>query len=193
MKRVSVCLGFDGSETSDHTAIRAETVDGWQFTPTYGPSALPTIWAPADWSGRIPRGEVNAAVDELHRRYAVERFYCDPREWQSEIEAWARLIGDERVIQWPTNQVTRMHAALDRFVTDLTSGTLTHDGCPITAVHVGNARKVAQTKDRYILGKASPEQKIDAAMASVLAHEAAADARVAGWGREPSRTVWVFD
>ncbi len=192
VSRLEVCLGFDGSESSDHTAIRAEIVGGWQFTPTYGPDQRPTHWDPLVWGGRIPRGEVEAAVDELHRKYKIVRFYCDPREWQTEIDGWARLIGDEVVVAWPTNQINRMYAALDRAVTDIKSGALTHDGCPVTELHVANARKLAKPGDRYILAKASEAQKIDAAMASVRAHEAAADARAEGWGTTPDHKVCVF-
>ncbi len=192
MKRVEIAVGFDGSSVNDWSALRAETVEGWQFTPTYGPDDRITIWNPAEWSGRIPRSEVHAAVAELNERFRIVRLYADPRDWQTEIESWARLIGDEVVAEWPTNQSTRMHAALDRFETDLVSGALTHDGCPVTARHVGNARKLAKPGDRYILGKPSEAQKIDAAMASVLAHEAAADARAEGWGTTPDHKVFVF-
>jgi hypothetical protein len=38
-----VCGGFDGSDTSDWSAIRLETMDGYQFTPTYGPDRRPCI------------------------------------------------------------------------------------------------------------------------------------------------------
>jgi len=182
-----VCAGFDGSETDDWTAIRAETLDGWMFTPTYGPDRRPMIWNPAEWGGRIPRGEVNAAVDELFRTYWVERMLCDPRDWRSEIDAWALEHGDETVLPWETYRIVQMHAALERTVTDLSTGALMHDGCPITEIHVGHAKKLARPGDRYILGKPSQDQKIDAAVTSVLAHEAAADARSAGWGREPER------
>lgn len=176
-----VCLGFDGSDSDDWTAVRAETLAGFQFTPTYGPDARPTIWNPDEWSGRIPRAEVHAAVDELFGRYQVKRMYCDPPDWQSEIEAWALRHGEQTVVEWATYRPVQMHAALTRFVTDLTTGAVTHDGCPITAAHVANARKLARPSQRYVLGKPSQTQKIDAAMASVLAHEAAADARADGW------------
>lgn len=184
---LQVAGGFDGSDSDDHSAIRLETIDGFQFTPVYGPDRRPTIWDPAEWSGRIPRGEVHAAVDELFGRYRVARFYCDPPDWRSEIEAWSAAHGEDIVIEWPTYRVTQMHAALDRFVTDLATGALTHDGCPITATHIANARKAAKPGKRYILAKPSQQQKIDAAMSSVLAHEAAADARAAGWGK-PQQT-----
>lgn len=185
-----VCLGFDGSERDDWTVIRAETMDGHSFTPAYGPDRLPTIWDPRQFGGRIPRGEVHAAVDELHRRYSVQRMYCDTWGWQSEVEDWALKHGERRVIEWPTNRIKQMHECLDRFVVDLP--TITQDGCRTTNAHVNNARKVARPGDRYILGKASQTAKIDAAMATVLAHEARADALAAGLGRDRRKRVLVL-
>jgi phage terminase large subunit-like protein len=110
----------------------------------------------------------------------VVRAYCDPRDWQSEIGDWALKYGDEVFVEWATYRPPQMHDALERAVTDLKSGRSTHDDCPITKTHVANARKVAKPGDRYILAKASEHQKIDAAMADVLANEAAADAHLAG-------------
>jgi hypothetical protein len=188
---------FDGSDVNDWTAIRCETINGWMFTPRYGPDRRPTIWNPAEWPGhRIPRGEVHVAVREIATTHRLKRLYCDPRDWQTEIDEWALEFGDEVVISWDTgrgsSRIPVMHAALERFVTDLKTGALTHDDCPVTAAHVANARKLAKSGDRYILGKPSEQQKIDAAMASVLAHQAAADARAAGWEPpRPKRTVRV--
>lgn len=183
--RLQVCGGFDGSTRSDWTGIRLETLDGFQFTPTYGPDRRPTAWDPAEFNGTIPRGEVHAAMIDIFKGYDVERMYCDPRDWWTEIEEWALRFGDEHVIVWDTGggntRIAPVHAMLERFVTDLTTGAIEHDGCPITAVHVANARKVAKPGERYILGKPTEDQKIDMAMASCLAHEAACDARAAGW------------
>lgn len=185
---MNICLGFDGSETDDWTALRAETLEGCQFTPTYGPDGRPTIWNPAEWGGIIPRTEVRTAMRQIFAEHKVARGYFDPRGWQTEIDDWALEHGDEVVVEWPTYRVVPMHAALERFVTDLTTGALTHDNCPITALHVANARKVARSGERYILSKPAGayHQKIDAAVASVICHEAAADARAAGWGTKPT-------
>ncbi|MCU1679214.1 MAG: hypothetical protein JWM93_3972 [Frankiales bacterium] len=198
-RKWSICLGFDGSSVNDWTAIRAETFSGWQFTPTYGPDARPTIWDPEKWGGSIPRGEVHAAVDALFRTFRVKRMYCDPRDWMTEIDTWALEHGDEVVLPWDTGRgstrIRQMHDALERYKTDLTTGALTHDDCPITATHMANARMIAKPGDRYILGKphGAEHQKIDAAMASVVCHEAACDARAAGWTDEPEDTrVVVF-
>lgn len=187
-----ICLGFDGSTTDDWTALRAETFEGWQFTPTYGPDKRPTIWQPE--GGRIPRDQVSTAVTQIFAEHDVKRMYCDPRDWQSEIDAWALEHGDEVVVEWATYRTVPMHAALERFVTDLTTRALTHDGCPITAAHVDNCRKIAKPGERYILSKPAGayHQKIDAAVASVLAHEAAADARAAGWGVAVSSRMFAL-
>lgn len=184
--RLPVCAGFDGSDSDDWTAIRLETIGGWLFTPTYGPDRRPTIWNPAEWPNhRIPRGEVRTAMAELHATYALERMYCDPFDWRTEIEEWALEFGTEHVMEWDTGRgntrVTAMFYALERFKTDLTTGALTHDSCPLTAIHMANTQKVAKPSEKYTISKKSPEQKIDSAMTSVLAHEAACDARAAGW------------
>jgi hypothetical protein len=187
---IAVCGGFDGSDIDDWTSIRLETLDGRQFTPTYGPDRRPTIWNPAEWGGRIPRTEVHAAWDELARRYKLVRVYCDPPGWQTEIEQWALKHGDQVFIEWATYRTVQMHAALERTVTDLNTGRLLHDACPVAELHVGNARKAARPGDRYVLSKQSQTQKIDVAMSSVLAHEAAADAVAAGEGSDEPE--WAY-
>lgn len=184
-----VCGGFDGSENDDHSAIKLETVEGLIFTPRYGPDRRPTIWNPAEWGGRIPRHEIREAWAELAGRYKLRRIYCDPgfrdeASWESEIEWWDVEHGPGVFIPWVmagSQRVTPVYAALRRFEADLEHGEITHDGCPITATHIDNARKLARSGDRYILGKPSQTQKIDAGVTTVLAHEAACDERAAGW------------
>ncbi|MFG3492994.1 hypothetical protein [Streptomyces sp. NPDC047972] len=180
-----IVLGFDGSEVDDWTAIRAETMDGYQFTPLYGPNDEPTIWNPADYGGQVPAAEVHAAVSQLMARYDVVRMYADPPYWETEIDQWVDLYGEERVVRWYTRRIVQMHAACERLKTDVvrgSSGTITfsHDGCPITADHIANTRAAARPMDRYVLRKASPSQKIDATIPSILAHEALGDVIAAG-------------
>jgi hypothetical protein len=187
-----VVLGFDGSDVDDWSAIRAETMDGYQFTPTYGPNKLPTIWNPADYGGQVPRLEVKAAVEELMRRLDVVRLYADPPYWETEVDEWAEAYGEKKVIRWHTRRPVQMHEACERLKTDVLkkdSG-FSHDGCPITSVHVGNTRAAARPADRYVLTKASDPQKIDACVTSVLVHEAAGDVIAAGLAAK--KTNYVF-
>lgn len=185
----SVCLGFDGSDVEDWTTIQAETMAGFSFTPRF--MGGPTIWNPAEFHDhRIPRTSVTAAVDDLFDRFDVVRMYCDPPGWKSEIEAWSLLHGEDRVIAWETYRPRQMHEALERFVADIQTGRIQHDGCPIAARHIANAVKAGRRNDTYVLAKASKEQKIDAAMGRTLAHEAVADALASGWTAEPSETYF---
>lgn len=188
----TVALGFDGSENNDWSALRAETLDGYQFTPVYGDDELPSIWKPEEWGGQMPRAEVAAAVDEMFSRYDVARFYCDPQFWRTEVGEWALKYGQERVFEWPTNSVNRMYDALCRFSVDMNTHRIRHDGCPITTVAFANAAKANKPGDKYILTKPSEHQKIDPVMASVLAHEAAMDATKAGYQRKKRTTIIVF-
>lgn len=192
--------GFDGSENSDFTCIKLETRSGFIFTPRYGPDRRPTIWNPAEWGGRIPREEVHAAWAELAKRFVLVRVYCDPgfrdeASWASEIGQWAQEHGEKVFVPWQMSGGTRVnavYAALRRFEADLASGFITHDGCPVTTTHIGHARKVAKPGDRYGLGKPSEEQKIDAGVTAVLAHEAASDARTAGWPETTTAYAYVM-
>jgi len=179
--RTAVTLGFDGSRSGDWTALRAETIDGHRFTPTYGPDDRPTYWNPAEWpEGRIPRGEVDSAVREMFARYTVKRLYVDPLHWETQADAWADAFGEDRVILWYTNRIQQMFAALVRYLEDCAEGLTTHDDETAARTHFLNARKVAKAGDKYVLGKPSEHQKIDILMADVLAHEAASDVRALG-------------
>lgn len=187
-----IALGFDGSDVSDWTALAAETQDGFSFTPRYGPQKQPTIWRPEEWGGVIPRDQVDLAVREVFGRFKVARMYADPPRWETDVERWSLDLGEDIVVAWPTYRTRQMHFALERFVTDLAAGRIRHDGCPLTLIAMNNAKKIAKPSDRYILGKPTQTQKIDPAMARVLAHEAAADERASGWPGATDSTVFVF-
>jgi len=187
----SIVLGFDGSDVDDWTGIRAETLDGYQFTPTYH-DGRPTIWDPRLTNNRVPRGEVMAAFDELFARFDVVRAYCDPPYWQSEIDGLEARY-PKRVFRWETYRPKQMHAALERMKTDvmLHESTFTHDGDEQVSTHIRNAVEVARTPyPAYLIFKASESQKIDLAMSSVLAHEAASDVIAAGYS--PAEDEYVY-
>ena len=184
-----IVLGFDGSDIDDWTGFRAETEDGYQFTPTYGPEGkrLPTVWNPDEWGGQVPRQEVRDALSELMSRYRVVRLYADPPYWSTEIDEWAAEYGDDRVIRWYTHRPLQMQAAAERLLVDVTKAgaELTHDGCPITAEHIEAVHKEARPGGRYKLVKPADGRKIDMAIVSILAHEAACDVTAAGLWPKP--------
>jgi len=179
----AICLGFDGSQYDDWTAIRARWMDAgdgrmYGFTPTFS-DGVPTWWDPTDFDGEVPRAEVQAAIAELFKRYTVIRLYCDPELWQSEIDEWALKYGS-RVVQWPTYRTKQMSEALKRFKVDISTKALTHDGDETMLRHLRNARRIRRPGG-VIIGKPTNHQKIDLVMADTLAHEAACDAKAAGW------------
>lgn len=182
-KKTQIVLGFDGSDVDDWTGIRAETREGFQFTPET--SAGPTIWNPAQFGGKVPRLEVAAAVDELFEMFDVVRMYCDPPYWSTEVDGWAEKHGEKRVIRWETYQPKKMHAAAERLLTDVNkkdSG-FSHDGCEVTRLHIRNARKAARNPPpRYVLTKPGDGRKIDLAVCSILCHEA--------WGDVTAAKLW---
>ena len=177
-----IALGFDGSMFDDSTALIACRLSDGLLSPL-------RVWErPEDadeWA--VPRHEVDAAVAHAFEDYGVVRFYADPPYWQSEVETWAAEFGAV-VRPWHTSRERAMGAALERFRTDARKGELRHDGSPILARHVDNAR-TAETRSGYRLEKSARRAKIDAAVAAVLAYEARADAAAAGEGRRRSRTL----
>lgn len=174
-------LGFDGSVSRDATVLRGCTADGYSFI--LGAWERPD-GADIDWT--VPRSEVHAVIDHAFREYRVGRMFCDPPRWQSEIEEWAEkygedAAGDPRVLKLDTNVVRRFAPAVDRWLTGLREGSHTHDGDPLTGEHVRAAHlqkvRLADSDDdgrtKYVLVKGEEKRRIDAAVADVLAYEAA--------------------
>ena len=198
--RTRVCFGFDGSDNDDHTGIRLETLDGYQFTPVYGDAKRKTYWRPQDWNGRVPRAEVNAAVSQLASDFEIVRAYCDVMFWETEIDHWASEFGEKVFLKWHTERPTPMWEELERFRNDVYNreSDFSHDADPDTEAHLRNAIVRSRVVDkltgirRYILGKPADHQKIDLAMSSVLAHAARMDAIADGATRAPTENFVYF-
>lgn len=73
--------------------------------------------------------------------------------------------------------------ATERFRTDLISGGVRHNGDDRLTRHVLNAQ-MREARGGYWLDKATSKDKIDVAIAAVLAYEARCDAIVAGQAEE---------
>jgi phage terminase large subunit-like protein len=164
-----ITLGFDGARYGDSTALIACRVSDGLLVPL-------GLWeAPRGVSSwEVPAGEVDALLSEVMEEYAVVRGYFDPPLWQSEIDAWARDFGEPAVTRYPTNR-SRFMAAVERFRTDLLSGTIRHNGDEGLTSHVLNAQ-MREVRGGYWLEKGVTAEKIDAAVAAVLAYEARCDA-----------------
>ena len=181
-----ITLGFDGSKTEDSTVLVACRVSDRYLFPLHlqqvpdGPEA-------ATWE--VNREQVDKAVADAFRDYEVVGFYADPPFWQDYLDVWQNRYADEylrvhasgrHTIEFWTNREVAMSRALERLHTAMKSGTMvfpTGDGIVATfRKHFLNARRryrsnaVLIGKDR----KGSPH-KIDFAVASVLAFQAASD------------------
>ncbi len=163
----AVWLGFDGSYSGDSTALVAATADG--FVTPLG------VWEnPGKKGWRVPREEVENAVEAAFAVYDVRELLCDPPYWQREIAAWSeRWPG--RVIEFPTYVRARMAPACTVFHASVLDGRLTHDGDARLGRHVANAVVQTSPQGDYITkaDKDSPA-KIDLAVAAVIAYSRAA-------------------
>jgi hypothetical protein len=178
-----VTLGFDGSRRQDSTALVGTEVDtGYQFV--VGVWEKPDDVYEEDWE--VPEAEVNEAV-----RWAFEdsgwdiwRMYADPPFWESALDRWASVYSADRIIRWWTNRNKAMAYSLQAWVTDWSSGGLSHDGNEALTRHIGNSIKTnTRIKDEqggwlWTIRKAGAKspQKIDLAMAACLSWEARGDA-----------------
>jgi phage terminase large subunit-like protein len=173
-----LALGFDGSHSQDGTALVAISEAGWLFP-------VEIIERPAnvaEW--KVDRQRIHRALEYMFGEYEVTHLYADPWKWQTELVEWAERW-PERIVEFPTNQNTRMAAAVDRFRSALGEGHVTHDGDDDLTRHVLNARLRQVGRDdggfgRYTLEKAGPGRLIDACVAAVLAVEAHAQMPVTG-------------
>ena len=167
--RERVVLAFDGSASGDSTALVGCTVtDPHLF--------VVGLWEnPGDARWRVPRAEVDAAVDLAFERYDVLELAADPWGWRSEIEAWAARHGEKRVLEWNTANASRMAPATDRLFQLVTSQQVTHDGDSRFAAHVAHCvAKSTTLGDLVSKDKRNSPRKIDAAVAAIVAADRAA-------------------
>lgn len=180
-------VGFDGSISNDSTYLVGCTADGVVFELKRW--ERPLVGGKPDKSWRVPRTEVDAEVAKAFERYDVGRMFGDPPKWETELEGWAdrfRLPDGkkeerERVLAFDTNKPARFAPAVDRFVTGIVEGNLTHCNDERLTEHVlapvkKMLRSTADTDDGrqlFTLEKPEDGSKIDGCIAAVLAYEAA--------------------
>jgi phage terminase large subunit-like protein len=141
-------------------------------------------------------GDVKAVVAECMDRYRVTRCYFDPIFVASLLDDLTLEFGEDKMYRWATNRTVAMGAAVERtYVAVVTGEGLRHDGGTKLTEHVLNAR-TRMSNGRTQIAKDAPRspRKIDAAVAMVLAVEAASDSRLAGEDIvvPVSRRAWSF-
>lgn len=195
----TITLGFDGSRkrkrgTTDATALIACRVSDGLLSPL-------GIWQDdnTDPEWRIPTDEVDARVREAFANYNVVGFYADPAKWEGYVAQWEAAFGAKLKVRatranpiewWMVGGRNRLVTqALEAFKSAVIDGELIHDGNSVLTAHILNARVRTKTGG-YGIFKEHPDSanKIDAAIAAVLAWQARLDAVAAGQAR-PQRKV----
>ena len=164
----AVTLGFDGSVSRDTTALVAYEVAS-------GRLVVMGVWrrpanAPKGWA--IPRQEVLDLIDHAFDTLDVTQMLADPWHWRTELQGLGLKYGD-RVQEWNTAAASRMAPATDAFYAAVVKRELVWDGSPILRQHVLAATAKTTIGGAVIQKDARHPQHIDAAVAAILALEAA--------------------
>lgn len=180
-RKGQITLGVDGARYEDAVAIIAtEIVTGFQW-----PMGIWERPLDADDDYEHPLSELDQAAQLAFEEYRVWRMYIDPQYIDHLVDMWAGRWG-KRVVSWTTNRPKPIAFALRSYKQAMVSRDVSHNGDPVFAAHIGNAKKkrvnVYDDDHRPMWGvaKASPSEKIDASMAGCLSWEARGDAIAAG-------------
>lgn len=170
-----IALFFDGSRTSDATAlIGCRIDDGHVFTLG--------VWEPTErLDGVVPVSEVDFTVRAAFDKYRVRGFFGDVKEWEQyttvswpddyadDLDIWAVAGGrTPHAIAWDMRNGahTRDFAEAAEFTeAEINNGGFTHDGDSRVARHIANARRRVH-KGYVSIGKETRHspRKIDAAV-----------------------------
>lgn len=198
-----VTLGFDGSRgrakgKPDATAlIGCRVSDGHLFEIE--------VWEAADheWATwEPPLVKIEAALRDAFDKYRVAAFYCDPaKDWRSYVNTWEAEYGNKVSVKvkrdhpfewWMTSgRLTHVQNAVESFEGAVRNRDLTHSGEHALTRHALNARR-KMASGKLTIGKANDysPNKVDAAVASVLAWQARLDVIASGSGSDlPASTV----
>lgn len=163
-----VVLAFDGSASGDSTVLIGCTVkDPHLF--------VLDMWEdPGDPRWRVPRGDVDKAVDAAFAKFNVVELAADPWGWRSELEGWADRHGDRKVLSWNTAHAQRMAPATDRCYQAVVNQQVTYDGDPRLRQHFNNTvAKSTALGDLVAKDRRNSPRKIDGAVASIVAFDRA--------------------
>jgi hypothetical protein len=184
-----ITVGFDGSRrrsrgVTDATALVGCRVSDGHLFPIRVWEQPETV---RDWE--VPTVEVEAEIAAVFARYKVVGFYADPALWETFIASWEALYGGQLAvkasrdhpIQWRMNRPHVVVEATEKLFSAIVDGEMSHDGSSVLTRHVLNARR-RSSRSGVQIAKSSPDSanKIDAAVAAVLAWQARLDAVAAG-------------
>jgi hypothetical protein len=185
-RHATVVIGVDGARHDDALAVVACDVKSghmWPLVIVERPEN-----APEDYEH--DQSLVDGAVSEAFERFNVWRLYADPQHIAPLIESWSNRYGSKRVIEWATYRPRAIAFAVRAFEEGIAAGdvSFSDDEAGRLTKHIVNAyRRTLTVRDdkeafMHTLSKEAPRSpnKMDAAMAAVLAWEARGDALASG-------------
>jgi phage terminase large subunit-like protein len=178
-----VVLGFDGSFNGDCTAIVAVQVGE---VPHITPVAVWEKPEEADATWQVPVLEVEDAIRAAATRWQVLEIACDPYRWARTFQ----ILDDEGlpVVTFPQT-ASRMTPATTRFFEAVVNKTITHNGDPQLARHIGNAQLRTDNRGSRLAKEAKgSKRRIDLAVSSVMALE-----RASWWQSQGGTLPQIFD
>lgn len=120
----AIALGFDGSDTTDATALYAVRWPDWTVFPLAvweRPHDPVTGAAVRTW--KVPRAEVRAKIRWALETFRVVRGYADTAHWQTEIDEFSDEFG-ESFMRFPHHSSSRIGPACERWSTMFAERTL---------------------------------------------------------------------
>ena len=181
----TITLGFDGSRKRSRGVADATALVGCRVSD--GHLFEIRVWeqpdGPAGEDWEVPVVEVDLEVRRAFVDYNVVGFFADPAKWESYIAEWESAFGKKlkvksslrHPIEWwmSGGRSYLVVRALEQFYSSVVQKELTHDGSRALSRHILNARRRAGRNGIQIY-KEHPDSpnKIDAAIAAVLAYEA---------------------
>lgn len=150
---------LDGSWANDSTGIVACTIDRPHLS-------VLGHWEPGHELGHVDMAAIERRVREVMAMPGCRVLSFDPARFQ---DFFARLESEGlRVVDWPTNSLARMVPACQDFYTSVMEGSVTHDGDPRLAAHIGHAvLKEDHRGPRIVKEAKSSKRKIDLAVCAV--------------------------
>lgn len=195
-----ITLGFDGSRKRSRGIADATALIGCRVSD--GHLFEIRVWeqpeGPAGEGWEVPITEVDYEVRQAFERFNVVGFFADPAKWESYVAQWEADYGKKLKVKstqahpiewWMTgNRSYLVVRALEQFQNAVLDKELTHQGLALSR-HVLNARRRI-SRSGLSIAKEHPESfnKIDAAVAAVLAYQARLQALSKG---EATRTTFV--
>jgi phage terminase large subunit-like protein len=183
-----ITLGFDGSKSSDFTALVACRVED-------GAIFVLKVWNPERYpNDEVPRDDVDAMVHYAFSRYEVVAMRADVKEFESYVDAWSAKYKKQLIVNASTagpiafdmrGMQKQFGFDCEHFLDAVVERDLVHDGNALLRTHILNAHRNPTKWDSISIRKASKDssRKIDAAVCAVLAWGARQEVLMSGKNR----------